>query len=147
MNTATLFSQRFLAGVEQIKQEIQSFSSEEDLWKTPGTISNSPGNLTLHLIGNLNHFIGAQLGNTGYVRNREKEFSDKNIPREWMLTELDKAAAVVSQSLDSLSDDDLLKTYPLEIFGPGKSTIGVLIILIGHFNYHLGQINYLRRMI
>ncbi len=64
----------------KLKEEISLYKDENNLWVTEKQISNAAGNLTLHLIGNLNHFIGATLGHTGYVREREKEFSTKNIP-------------------------------------------------------------------
>ena len=67
------------------------YKNEEDVWKIKEGISNSAGNLTLHLLGNLNHFIGATLGNTGYVRERDKEFSLKNIPRIQLVEDLKKS--------------------------------------------------------
>ena len=74
----------------KLKEEISLYKDETNLWKVENTISNSAGNLCLHLIGNLKHFIGATLGNTGYVRQRELEFSSKNIPRSELHSEIDK---------------------------------------------------------
>jgi hypothetical protein len=76
----------YLSNLTKLKEELSAFKNETDLWHTQGDVKNSPGNLALHLTGNLKHFIGAQLGNTGYVRNRDKEFADKNIPRALKLS-------------------------------------------------------------
>ncbi|HEY5407636.1 MAG TPA: hypothetical protein VIJ92_11120 [Ginsengibacter sp.] len=77
----TTIAALFERDINKLIEEINLYKNEEDIWKIKEGISNSSGNLTLHLLGNLNHFIGATLGNTGYVRERDKEFSLKNIPR------------------------------------------------------------------
>ncbi len=79
------YLQFFLRDLNKLKEEISLYKNENDLWAVKGDVKNSGGTLALHLIGNLKHFIGAQLGNTGYIRNRDKEFSDKNIPKEKIL--------------------------------------------------------------
>lgn len=142
--TAPLFLEIFERDLNKLKEEISLYKSENDLWKIENQISNSAGTLTLHLIGNLNHFIGAQLGNTGYIRHREKEFSERNVSREKMLKELDVLLPIVKNALSKLSDTDLQKDFPIEFLGKRK-TIQVLIILIAHLGYHLGQVNYHRR--
>ncbi len=73
-------SQLFLRDLEKLKTEISSFKDEKKIWEISGEIKNSAGNLCLHLCGNLQHFIGAVLGNSGYIRNRDAEFSRKNVP-------------------------------------------------------------------
>ena len=144
--TAQLFSKIFERDISKLKEEISLYKNERDLWKVKHEILNSAGTLTLHLIGNLNHFIGAVLGKTGYVRERDKEFSDRNISREKMLDDINNLILIVKDSLSKLSDEDLQKDFPIEFMGKRK-TIDVLIILTTHLNYHLGQINYHRRIL
>ncbi len=144
---ATQAKELYLRDLNKLKEEISAFRNEKDLWHTQGDVKNSPGNLALHLTGNLKHFIGAQLGNTAYVRNRDKEFSDKNIPREEIITGIDEAMEVVNTVLSNLTDEDLQKEYPILFLGKQYSTVEILFILYGHLNYHLGQINYQRRLL
>lgn len=131
----------------QLKKEIESYTDEKKLWMIKEGISNSAGNLSLHLIGNLNHFIGATLSNTGYLRNRENEFSLKNIPKKDLIEDIDKTIEVVKTSLNNLSEKDFEENFPLEKHGKIVTTDFMLLHLVTHFNYHLGQINYHRRMI
>jgi hypothetical protein len=127
--------------------EINLYKDENDLWAIKEGISNSAGNLCLHLMGNLNHFIGAVLGNTGYVREREKEFSDKNIPVKDLIHSIEKTMVVVKESLSKLSAADFEKTFPLEVFGKPLKTDLFMVHLATHLSYHLGQINYHRRLL
>src|ERR1700690_4209536 len=92
----------FERDINKLIEEINLYKNENDLWKIKEGISNSAGNLTLHLIGNLNYFIGATLGNTGYVRERDKEFSLKNIPRVQLVEDLKKANEVIKNTLPLL---------------------------------------------
>ena len=131
----------------KLKAEIEHFSGEADLWKTSDGISNSAGNLCLHLTGNLNHFIGAVLGGSGYIRDRDAEFADKGVSRDALLSTIDSTIAVVRETLGKLTDEDLSKTYPIEVFGHPMTTGYFLTHLTTHFNYHLGQINYHRRLL
>ena len=133
--------------LDRLVEEIEAFKEDPNMWKTPDGIANSSGNLVLHLVGNLNHFVGSQLGNTGYVRNRKAEFADKGISREVMISEVVALKPMISKVLQSLNPQVLKKDYPLEFLGAKKSVEGILIHLYGHLNYHLGQINYLRRLL
>ena len=90
-----------------LKTEIEAYSDERNLWVLDKSISNSAGNLSLHLIGNLNAFVGAEFGNAGYVRQRDLEFSQKDVPRKQLLQMLDETIETVLMSLDTLSDDQL----------------------------------------
>ncbi|MFH6982000.1 DinB family protein [Marinoscillum luteum] len=128
-------------------KEIDSYSEESDLWKTAPGITNSAGNLALHLVGNLQHFIGAILGDTGYVRNREAEFSDRNVPKAKILQDIQKTIGVVSATLSKLNDQEINDIYPIEVFGKPMTTLHFLVHLEGHLNYHLGQVNYHRRLL
>ncbi len=133
--------------LSKLKEEIGLYSTEADLWKTDGEVTNSAGNLTLHLIGNLRHFFGAVLGETGYIRDRDKEFSDGGVSREELLVGIDLAAADVRSTLAKLSDEDLASNYPIEVFGYAMTTEFFVVHLATHLNYHLGQINYHRRLL
>ena len=137
----------FVRDLEKLKAEIQQYRDENALWVTGGEIANSAGKLCLHLVGNLNHFIGATLGQTGYVRERDLEFSLKNVPRQELLDAVDKTIAVVQTSLEKWKDADLYERFPLEKHGQVVTTGYMLLHLQTHLNYHLGQINYHRRLL
>lgn len=140
------FSSFFERELNKLTAEINLYKDEAHLWVVKEGINNSGGNLTLHLIGNLNHFIGAVLGNTGYVRERDKEFSLKNIPRSQLFEEINKVSTLIKNTLSALTGEDLQKDFPVQINDTTSSTGFVLMYLLAHFNYHLGQINYHRRL-
>ncbi len=133
--------------LDQLKTELEAYQNEENLWKSDKDIANSTGNLALHLVGNLNHFIGAHLGNTGYVRQRDLEFSLKDIPKAELIEKVKATAAMIDSVLSQLSDEDLEKEYPLAVFESAMTTYYFLIHLLTHLGYHLGQINYHRRLL
>ncbi len=131
----------------KLKEEINFYKNERDLWIIEKEINNSAGNLCLHLIGNLNHFIGATLGETGFVRDRENEFSAKNETRQNLINEIEKTIETVKSSLNKISNDAFDKNFPVEKHGKVVKMDFMLLHLLTHFNYHLGQINYHRRLI
>ncbi|MGN6297306.1 MAG: DinB family protein [Ginsengibacter sp.] len=137
----------FERDLDKLKEEISLFKNEDDIWKIKDGITNSAGNLTMHLLGNLNHFIGKTLGHTDYVRKRDEEFSLKNISREKLISDINSLKEVIKNSLSNLSDEDLKKEFPVKIQEQTFTTQNMLIYLLAHFNYHLGQVNYLRRML
>jgi hypothetical protein len=133
--------------LNKLKEEINLYRDEDRIWLTPAGISNCTGNLCLHLIGNLNHFIGATLGHTGYVRHRDDEFALKNILRQDILLNLDNTILIVAETLNKLTAEDLDKNFPLEKHGEIVTTRFMLLHLATHLSYHLGQINYHRRLL
>ncbi|MEP7075694.1 MAG: DUF1572 family protein [Acidobacteriota bacterium] len=133
--------------LNKLKAEVEQYASEDDLWKTTGEIPNSGGNLTLHLIGNLNHFFGAVLGDSGYVRDRDTEFADKNVSKEKLIVEIAATFPAVKNTLEKLTPEDFAKIYPIEVFGHTMTTEYFYTYLVGHTYYHLGQINYHRRLL
>lgn len=133
--------------LQKVIGEINLYKSDEDLWKLREGISNSGGNLALHLIGNINHYFGANLGKTGYIRERDLEFSDKDVSREIIIEKLERTITVLKETLESLSDEDFQNIYPENLGGRTQATFGVVIHLLSHLNYHLGQINYHRRLL
>jgi hypothetical protein len=141
------FTSLFERDLNKLTEEINLYKSEDDLWKIREGISNSGGNLALHLVGNLNHFIGATLGNTGYMRERDKEFSLKNIPRKTLVEEITKISVVIKNTLPTLSPEILEKDFPVKINNETFSTEYMLVFLLMHLSYHLGQVNYHRRLI
>lgn len=145
--TIDILKSLYNRGLNKLKIEIESYQNEESLWKIDKHILNSGGNLCLHLLGNLNTYIGAELGKTGYVRQRDLEFSLKDIPKTELLEKLESLIKLVSSTLEKLSDEDLKKEYPTEALGYKMTTEYFLIHLFGHLSYHLGQINYHRRLL
>lgn len=131
----------------KLKEEISLYPDENTLWLIKEGISNSAGNLCLHLTGNLNHFIGATLGNTGYIRNRDNEFNLKNISRKNLISDIEATSEVIKNTLQKLTDKDFEKDFPVEKHGKEVKTGFMLLHLLTHFNYHLGQINYHRRLL
>ena len=141
-----ILSQLYQRDLDKLKIEIGQYGSDEQLWSVPGGITNSGGNLALHLIGNLKHFIGAVLGKSGYVRDRDAEFTPKNISKDDLLNAVDETSEVVTSTLAKLTSDDLSAVYPIDVFGHPMTTEAFLVHLVTHLNYHLGQINYHRRL-
>jgi hypothetical protein len=137
----------FERDLNKLKQEIENYKKEENLWIIDNNISNSAGNLCLHLIGNLNTYIGAVLGKTGYIRDRELEFSLKNVSRDMLLKAIEETKNMIKSSLANLNENDLYLDYPMEMGYEIKSTYHLLIHLTIHLGYHLGQINYHRRLL
>jgi hypothetical protein len=136
----------FERDLNRLINEINLYKDENNLWVTKADISNAAGNLCLHLLGNLNYYIGTGLGHTGYVRYRDDEFALKNIPRADLVTNIENCILVVKRSLANLTEADLEKKFPIDVFGKPASTVFMLVHLTSHLTYHLGQINYHRRL-
>jgi hypothetical protein len=130
----------------KLEAEIGQYKEEAALWKVAGSINNAAGNLCLHLCGNLQHYIGAQLGHSGYIRNRPHEFAARGISRADLLGEVQRTRQVVAATLRVLDDKTLGMTYPEEVLGYPMTTVFFLTHLLAHLGYHLGQINYHRRL-
>jgi uncharacterized damage-inducible protein DinB len=137
----------FERDLKRLSQEIAAYDPETGLWEVAEGIRNSAGNLCLHLMGNLNFFIGTTLGQTGYVRNREAEFSLKNVPQSQLLQQIDATSRVVDEVIASLTADQLRANYPAEVLGYPMTTLYFLMHLHSHLTYHLGQIDYHRRLL
>lgn len=137
---------QFETDLNKVKSEISAYSNEAELWLTPNQAHNSAGNLCLHIAGNLQHFIGAVLGKTNYVRDRENEFNARDISRDELLAEIDRARKAVEDTLNTLEPTILSTRYPIDVFGHETQTGYFLIHLRGHLAYHLGQISYHRRI-
>ena len=143
----TVLIEIYQRDLNKLKSEIKLYPNDEKLWVIHNEITNSAGNLTLHLIGNLNHFFGAVLDKNGFVRDRDSEFTTRNVSREDLCQRIDEAKEVVKITLQNLTLEDFTKDYPLPFNEKVVKTDFFLVHLATHLNYHLGQINYHRRLI
>lgn len=130
--------------IRKLIEEVNLFRDEENLWRTAGSVKNSTGNLVLHIIGGMNHLIGATLARTGYVRDRDQEFIRKGVARKDLVAQLEELIPMITGTLDAL---DMEAEYPLIFDDMKTSNSYVLVQLSLHLNYHLGQVNYLRRIL
>lgn len=133
--------------LNKLKLEIESYQDEKKIWYTERNINNSAGNLCLHLVGNLKAYIGAVLGQSGYVRERDLEFSLKNIPRKQLVQSIEETVDIIHATLDRLTQEDLEAEYPVLVLAEKTSTEYFLVHLATHLGYHLGQVNYHRRLL
>ena len=133
--------------IRKLIEEINLFKSEENLWKTQGSIKNSSGNLALHIIGGLNHLVGATLLHTGYVRDRDQEFASKGIARKQLVANLEDLVPMINQALNQLTSEQMDSPYPIFFDKDNATHSYVFTQLLLHLNYHLGQVNYLRRIL
>ncbi len=146
MLTETL-AKLFDRDLKKLKAEILLYKKEANLWKTDKEVTNCAGNLCLHLVGNLNTFIGANLGGTGYIRQRDKEFSLKDVPREELIRQIEEVMEIVVVTLKALTPETLEAEYTHRVFPEKMTTAYFLTHLLAHLSYHLGQINYHRRLL
>lgn len=137
----------FTRDLNRLIREIESYSEESNLWLVDKEITNSGGNLALHLVGNLNAFIAGQIGGSGYVRQRDLEFSQKNVPRADLIQMIIDTRDAIDTALEHMSLDLLEKEYPILVFREPKTYHYFLMHLTTHLTYHLGQVNYHRRLL
>ena len=146
MNLAADLAALFDRDLGRLAQEIQAFPDDQTLWVDLPGVRNSPGNLVLHLEGNLREYIGRQLGNLPYQRNRRQEFSETGLTRDDLNGRAELLRRTIPEIVARLTDQELSCAFPGIVFSRALSTAQFLIHLHGHFNYHLGQIDYLRRI-
>jgi hypothetical protein len=147
MSVANELAELFRRDLTRLVQELEALPDQRDLWRCLPGISNSAGNLALHLEGNLREYVGRQLGGVAYVRERSLEFSTKELPSADLIRRIKEVAVLVPAIVSGLSRADLESIYPEEVLNAPLTTQQFLIHLHGHLNYHLGQIDYLRRML
>lgn len=136
---------QFDRGLRKVKEEIDAYPDDQSMWVVDGDINNSAGNLCFHLVGNLNHFIGAGMGKTGYMRDRPREFNITGVPREALSKYIEQTRRMIWQVLRQLPD--LEAPYDHTYRAESKTVGEELFRLLGHLYYHLGQINYHRRLL
>jgi hypothetical protein len=140
------FRRLILRDVAGLKRQLQAYPEESALWDKTGGIGNPPGNLGLHVAGNLRHFIGNVLGDIAYARDRDAEFSRRDVPLPEIIAALDAAAAAVDATLQDLPDRRLAEPFPLRFGEVELNTGRFLAHLCSHLAYHLGQVDYHRRI-
>lgn len=133
--------------LDRLKKEIELFNDENNLWRTTGNVKNSAGNLCLHLVGNLNNYIGKNMGHSGYIRDRDAEFNLKNVPKENLLQRVVETKEIVLSSLKNITEGKLKQNHVEKVFDYEMTNEFFLIHLTSHLSYHLGQINYIRRIL
>ena len=141
------FRKVFERDIAKLRQEISSYRNENRIWHTDKNIANSAGNLCLHLVGNLKTYIGKDLGGVDYIRDRESEFTRKGLTKDELIVMVDSTLSAVQRAFDTLSDDRLEDEFPTLVFEQKTSVAFMLIHLAAHLDYHLGQINYHRRLL
>lgn len=139
--------QLYIRDLKKLKLEIELYKDDSILWVIENSIKNSGGNLCLHLIGNLKTFIGSALLQNGYVRNREFEFAGKFVNREELCAQIDETIQIVNDGLSKITDEQLNDNFPIIIWEKETGMAYTLLHLHSHLNYHLGQINYHRRIL
>ena len=133
--------------LRSLEEQIAAYPDDESVWRTAPGISNPAGALALHLAGNLRHFFGAVLGSSGYQRDREAEFATRGVSRSELQELVRDTMSEVEQVLDTLQSGDLASKYPIQIADKSVGTLTFLMHLAVHFTWHLGQIDYHRRLL
>ena len=147
MSMAEGLAALFSRDLTRLIQELQEFPSDETLWQRAPGVKNSAGNLVLHLEGNLREFVGRQLGSVAYDRARDREFTLSGLSRDDLVQRMEQVKELVAKVVGRLSDGDLAAAYPERVFETTLSSGDYLVHLHGHLNFHLGQIDYLRRIL
>ena len=149
MATSLIETLRFLFHRElaAVRRSIEAYPDEKSLWVERAGLPNTGGNLALHLAGNLQHFLGTTLGKTGYVRDRDSEFALRNVPRPEVLAKLDAADRAIDAAFDRITADSFGQTFPEQVGGRTIVTQDFVAHLLSHLAYHLGQIDYHRRVV
>lgn len=136
--------------LDRLARELEAYEDEADIWRLEGTARNSAGTLALHLVGNLNHYVGGALGDTGYVRDRDAEFGERDVPRAELLRRIADCKETVTDTLAPLDAPELAGPYPREHMPAvmdGASVHRFLVHLTWHLGWHVGQVDYHRRIL
>lgn len=130
-----------------LRRELEAYPDERQIWREVPGLPNTAGTLALHLAGNLQHYVGALWAGTGYVRDRNAEFARRDVPRQELLAEVERARAAVAAGLARMSADALSEDFPEPIADSHIRTDEYLVHLCTHFTYHLGQLDTHRRIV
>lgn len=133
--------------LRSLRLELEAYPDEQLIWVLPEGLPNSAGTLALHLAGNLQHYVGALLGGSGYIRNRDEEFAARDVPREALLEQISQADAAVAATLPHLSEEQMSLPFPELLRDHSLQTGELLVQLAVHLAYHLGQVSYHRRLV
>ena len=143
----TILADLYERDLRKMIEEVSLFKDEQNLWRTQGAVKNSCGNLVLHITGGLNHYFGATLAHTGYIRDRDQEFSKKDVKREELVAQLEQVIPMMNETLSTLTAEQMEAEFPIFFDKPNTSVSYVAVRLLAHLGYHLGQVNYLRRVL
>jgi hypothetical protein len=144
---SSLLTTQIVRELQTFIREIEAFPSDDSVWHTRRGVTNSAGNLALHVCGNLQDFVGRVLGGTSYVRNRELEFGQREGTRASLVAELNTTIDVIKAVLPEVTDQTMAADYPMQLNGKTLNTAAFLVHLAAHLAFHLGQAGYLRRVI
>jgi hypothetical protein len=147
MMTIEWLRRTFRRDLASLAAQLDAYPDELSVWKAVPGMANSGGTLAMHLVGNMRHFIGAQLGGSGYVRDRDAEFGARDVSRTELKKTIAAAQGEVDSTLAKLDPATLDNPYPLAVAGVTLSTGQFLVNLGTHFGYHLGQLDYHRRVV
>ena len=136
-----------LRDLATLAREVELYPDDAAPWQELPGLSNVGGTLVLHLAGNLQHFIGAVLGGSGYQRDRDAEFSRRGLSRAELLAEVQRAQAAVASTLPALAPERLGEDYPLPVQGVTVPVPVFLVHLCTHLAFHLGQLDAHRRVV
>lgn len=140
-------SHQILWDLDRLIAELESYNDESVIWTKHKAVNNTAGHLSLHLIGNLNHFIGHMIGGTDYKRDRELEFSSASIPVAEIAQQIRDTKKIVETALSKMPAEQLTSRFPIDVFGFEMTYQYFIIRLSTHLSYHLGQISYHRRLL
>jgi hypothetical protein len=130
-----------------LQRELEAYPDERQIWQAVPGLPNSAGTLALHLTGNVQHYIGACLGGTGYVRDRSAEFARRGVPRAELVAEVERTRLAVKTGLERLAPNAVDHDFPELIAQARLRTGDYLVHLCTHFAYHLGQLDAHRRVV
>lgn len=145
--TATELAELFHRDLERLLQELRAFPDTASLWQTAPGVSNAAGTLALHLEGNLREYIGRQLGHIEYTRDRPLEFTARGVAQAELIARIEAVQASIPRVIAVMSDARLAEDFPEVMYGRRMSARLMLMHLATHLNYHLGQVDYLRRFV
>jgi uncharacterized damage-inducible protein DinB len=147
MQTAETLAGLLIRELRALRRELEAYPDDASIWARPDGVANSAGALTHHLAGNIRHFVGARLGGGSYLRDRAAEFGRLDLPRAELIAMVEAAAADVGAALPLLDDAALAREFPDGVANHRLGTGELLLHLLSHFSYHLGQIDYHRRIV
>lgn len=150
-NLASTISLDFADYYEYVAKQVHKWAdplSQEQFWRNPYGYGNSVGHLVLHLTGNLSYYIGTRIAETGYIRNRDLEFTEtRKLPKDEVLKKFDDTVAMVANTIRKQRPEDWMKAYSAERESEAKERFMILLRCAGHAYHHVGQIVYLSKQL
>jgi hypothetical protein len=137
------FAERYTALSSKVRELAEPLSGQQ-FWRKPFPFGNSFGHLVLHLTGNLNYYIGAELAGTDYIRDRDREFTETDHPpKSEIMNHFDQAVAVVLRTIQAQSPDDWSKAYTAMREEGAGNRFNIFLRCATHLHHHVGQMIYL----